>query len=54
MYGVAGLTYPKDTYKLRLFASPNLWESICDRFHGGFISGQTESGNPWGLTEKRK
>ena len=41
-------------YKLRLFASPNLRESFCGRFCGGFISGQTESGNPWGSTEKRK
>ena len=35
-------------YRLRLFASPNLWESFCGRFRGGFISGETESGNPWG------
>ena len=33
---------------------PNLRESFCGRFRGGFISGQTESGNPWGSTEKRK
>ena len=35
-----------------------LSESVGDflggRFHGGFISGQTENRNPWGVAEKRK
>ena len=30
-------------YKRRLFASPNLRESFCDRFRGGFVSRQTEN-----------
>ena len=30
-------------YQLRQFASPNLWASICHRFRGGFVSGQTEN-----------
>ena len=29
-------------------------ELCFDRFHGGFVSGQTENRNPRGATEKRK